>query len=269
MTILAIGQSSFLLKEVKKLPFSKGWVFLSHTEALNKDKWPDDITVVVGFACNPKVREGRFSNFDHKLAKIAQGFGAFYIMLSSRAVYGMTDQSCIFKEDQEPYPEITPYGQAKKEIEDDLLKSFDNVIILRLSNVFGLEYDSQNHRQTFFGLMLKSLKEEGKISFSMSHQTYRDFLPASIFGDYLAAIVQNPQSGVYNLGSGIGIPAGDIAQWVIEGYGAGVVEPNDKTIIDSAVLDMTKTFCVFGIKQPTKAEISQMCIEIGRKLKLA
>ncbi len=267
MSILVIGQSSFLAQEVQKLSVSKDWTFLGYKEAFDKSKWPDDVNVVIGFACDPKVKEGVFSDFDHKLAKMAKEFGAFYIMLSSRAVYGVADQPQIFKEDQKPYPDMTSYGQAKREIEDDLLKNFDNVIILRLSIIFGLEYNLQDPRQTFFGLMLKSLKEEGKINFSMSNQTYKDFLPVSVFGEHLAIIANKPKSGIYNFGSAIRTSVDDMAQWVIEGYGSGVIEPNQLAVIDNMVMDMTKTSAAYRLPSVTTEIIRQNCVAIGQCLK--
>lgn len=267
MSVLAIGQSSFFATEVKKSAFSKEWVFLGYRDALDHENWPEDVQTVINFASDPKVKEGNFSDFDHNLAALAQGGGAAYITLSSRAVYGAMPRHTVFSEDCDLKAEMLPYARGKKQIEDDLLAHFNHVTILRLSNVFGLEYGSGARRDTFFGEMLKSLKEEGRITLDIASQTERDFLPVSVLAEYLGMIVQNPQAGVFNLGSGIGTAVGDIASWVIEGFGGGDVIANEEEVMDSFVLDMAKTRSVYSLPDVTSEIIRQACIDIGQRLK--
>lgn len=267
MSILIIGQSSFLAREVKKLDISSDWNFIGHQDAFEKDKWPQDTQTVINFACDPKVKNGEFSDFDHKIAEMAKEADAAYIMLSSRAAYGISPTPTQFVENQEVCKTIAPYGAAKRQIEDDLLEHFDHVTILRLSNIFGLEYGTDQGRQTFFGIMLKSLREEGQIRFSMNRMTQRDFLPIPIFAAYLAVIANAPKAGIYNLGSGVGTSVGDLANWVIEGYGKGQIAHADAEIVDSFILDMNKTRSTYGLPVVSTDLIRKSCLDIGCALK--
>lgn len=267
MSILLIGKSSFLVQSVKAHSNFINAAVLGSQEALEPINWPQNVSVVINFAADPAIREGSFSDLDHRYAAIASERQAKYIMLSSRAVYGISDDYIEFKEDQTPLPLITPYGQAKRQIETDLLEHFNNIIILRLSNVFGFEYTPQRSRRTFMGVALASLKEKGGITFSMSPETKRDFLPVEIFADWLSIITSTPNEGIYNIGSSLGIPCGDIAHALIEGYSSGELTIEKNTIQDSFALDMKKTTKTFDIQPHEKQDIDQACINIGRKLK--
>lgn len=274
MTILAIGQSSFLAtavqKHLEKQDSLQNWRFVSHEDALRSSVWSDDIKTVIGFACDPCVKEGVFSDFDHKLAQKAQEIGAQYIMLSSRTVYGMPEKPLtVFTEGDNLNLSLNLYGAAKRQIEDDLLNHFDNVTILRLSNIFGHEYNAAKPRFTFFGMMLKSLKEEGEIRFFMGPETEKDFLPAPIFAEYIAEVASRPETGVYNLGAGISTSAESLANFVVEGYGDGNILPNELDVIDSFVLNMDKTRGTFGLSDISPQQIQNFCIEIGKRLKKA
>lgn len=267
MSILAIGQSSFLANAAKKAYLSKGWTFIGHADAFEDSLWPKGVKTVIGFVCDPCVRKGQFSDFDRRLAQKASESGASYIMLSSRTVYGTSNNAMIYNENFIIESVTTPYGLAKRAIEQDLLENFDNVTILRLSNVFGFEYDPANPRQTFFGAMLKSLKEEGVIRFNMAAETERDFLPVDKFVEYLGIIAANPQAGIFNIGAGFGTKAGDIADAVIHGYGSGERLITDNQIKDSFILDMKKSGFSYALNDVKAEDVMQSCLSIGKKLK--
>lgn len=265
MSVLVIGQSAFLASHLKELESTKDWHFIGHKDI--DQPWPDDIATVLNFAYEPKVRQGEFSDLDHRLAEKAQNQEAHYIMISSRAAYGVPPQPLDLTEDQKPFEMMTPYGHAKRQIEDDLLQSFDNLTIIRPSNIYGFEYDAVNPRPTFFGMMLKNLKEKGSIRFSMSGQTKRDFLPVEAFGIWIQKIASDPKAGVYNLGSGVGTAVEDIARWVIKGYGSGHLDDNAGDIVDSFILNMGKTRATYHLQNIKMDIIRDYCIKIGERLR--
>lgn len=267
MSILVIGQSAFLAQPLQNIAGSDNWHFIDHQPALDSGKWPEGVTSVINFACDPIVLQGEYSDLDHKYAKIAQEHGASYIMLSSRTVYGLPEKPATLTEKQNFFNMITPYGHAKRLIENDLRENFENVTILRLGNIFGFEYQSENPRSTFFGTMLQSLKEKGSINFSMNGLTQRDFLPLSHFTRSVALISSAPQSGIFNLGAGFGTACGDIARWIIQGYGEGGLAAEEGSIIDSFVLDMMKTNTTYNLDTIDTADIKKACIKIGEQLK--
>ena len=267
MSTLVIGQSSFLAKSLQDNGTTQKWQFLGHKDALTPENWPKDIKTVINCAYDPKIRDGETSDFDLNLAQIAQNREAAYIMLSSRAVYGVPPEPSTLTEEHPTFETILPYGHAKKKIEHELLSKFGNVTVLRLSNIFGFEYSATKPRNTFFGIMLKNLKEKDTIGFNMSPMTQRDFLPANVFCDHLAIIADSPKAGIYNLGAGFGTAVSDIANHVIEGYGQGSLNTPEGKIIDSFVLDMSKTNAAYHLGTINHEDIYKACFEIGQKLK--
>lgn len=265
MSVLVIGQSAFLASHLKELKGTENWHFIGHQDI--EQAWPDDLKTVINFAYEPKIKQGEFSDLDRRLAEKAQNAEAAYIMVSSRTAYGLPPQPMDLTEDHKTFEQITPYGHAKKQIEDDLLERFENVTILRASNIFGFEYDPNNPRNTFFGMMLKSLKEKGGIRFSMSAQTRRDFLPLEVFSQWIVAIANDPKPGLFNIGSGTGTSVEDIARWVIKGYGTGKLHDTGGNIVDSFVLDMSKTRAAYHLPAVTMEVIRDYCLKSGLKLR--
>jgi len=259
MTLIAVGKSSFLARAVaaKNPP---GWVFLSHEEALGDTRWTRDAACVVNFAFSPRLRTGNYEaseDIDSRLLALAP---AKYIMLSTRMVYGPAGSALDETSAAQP---STPYGTNKLLVEQALqAKAVDRVTILRLSNIFGHEYG----RPTFFGHALTTLKDKGEIAFDMDPDQRRDFLSVWRFADMLLTVAESPHAGVFNLGSGIGTACGDIANWLIEGYGTGSLAVNDSGKKDEFRLDTAKLSKAYGLPAVTAEDIRQDCIAVGKNL---
>lgn len=273
MSVLVIGKNAFLAQALKQQKKAENWLFWTHEQAVTADRWPDGVRCVINFAYDPVILNGGFSDLDQCFAGKARDIGAHYIMLSSRTVYGRRHDLHHIREGDAPAVDITPYGQAKRDIEERLQAKFaDNVTILRLSNVFGMEYRVGHPRRSFFGQMLKSLKEEEQICFDIAPSTCRDFLPLSFFTRSLISIAAPKagayKAGVYNLGSGHGISVDAIAKWVLHGYGRGGVVYSDRAKVeDQFILDITKAQNDFDVICPGLADIRRICIEIGQNLR--
>ncbi len=135
-------------------------------------------------------------------------------MLSSRKVYAPST---------EPLSETAAtgpgdlYGRHKLAVEQalrDLLG--ERLTVLRLANIFG--YEHIPGRRTFLALCLDRLAREGRIHYGMSPFVARDFLPAEAFARVLARIAASPPGGILNVGSGIALPTGRLALWILEGF---------------------------------------------------
>ena len=240
--------------------------FLDHKKALDSSHWPKDIKSVINFAYDPVIRKGEYSDLDYQYAQIATKQDAAYIMLSSRAVYGVPDTPTTLTEEHNFFDTVTPYGHTKRLIENKLQEDFDHITILRLGNIFGFEYRPEKPRPTFFGAMLQNLKEQGGINFSMSALTQRDFLPIEIFVQNLLSVANDPQTGIFNMGAGFGTKCGDVAGWVIEGYADGILTAEKTQIIDSFILDMSKTNTAYGLNNIDTNQIKNACVDIGKQL---
>jgi dTDP-4-dehydrorhamnose reductase/UDP-glucose 4-epimerase len=135
--------------------------------------------------------------------------------------------------------------------------------ILRLANVFG--YERGRGRRTFLSLLLDRLARDGQIRFDMSPFVERDFLPVQACARVLAHIAAAPPGGVLNVGSGIALPTGRLALWVLEGYGRGELVIESPREHDTFVLDVTRLTGIYG-PPCTYEESRPNCSELGCRL---
>jgi len=189
-----------------------------------------------------------------------------YIMLSSRMVYGQGDRSFGLTEEQTPAPS-NPYGISKLTVERSLesILAPERLTILRLSNIFGFE----KGRGSFFGRMMTSLADSKKIVFDMGADTQRDFLAVHRLADALAQIAARPVPGVFNIGAGFGAKCGDIAAWLIAGYGAGGLEVISPEIRDQFSLDVAKARKTWSLPAVTPALLCEDVTACGKMLRAA
>lgn len=99
----------------------------------------------------------------------------------------------------------------------------------------------------------------------MSPFVARDFLPATTFAGLLAKIAVAPPGGILNVGSGIALPTGRLALWILEGFGRGelVIESTEEK--DPFVLDIGKLRALYGAPC-SWADLRAACLDIGRRL---
>lgn len=239
---------------------------VSHNE-IGRQGLLDGISHLVNFALDPAYRRESYSpenDIDLQLAKRAVGTGIHYVMLSSRKAYAQASQWGANESD--PIGGVDAYGVNKSTTESaltDLLGS-DNLTILRVANLIGFEYGEG--RRSFMGMVLGSLKERGFVSYDMSPLVRRDFVTDDFFCAVLDRCLSGRIVGTYNVGSGIPLMAGEIALWIIEGYGAGELRITDPRVVDEFVLDVGRLESDFGLKQ-TKDDLKAYCLELGRRLR--
>ena len=132
---------------------------------------------------------------------------------------------------------------------------------LRLANIFGFEPG----RAGFMGRMIDGLLATGEIRFDMSPFTRRDFLPVDLAGQMIARLLAQPPGGVVNVGSGVGLPTGQLALWVIEAYGRGRLVIDDPAERDSFVLDTGRCNALTGLSCPLQ-RLRDAAAAVGRRL---
>lgn len=266
MRLVLRGPSSFIAQHVARVANEAGIevLALDRTAALNETLNADD--VVINFALTPEYRSAAYRpEFDQDLltAEAASKVGARCVLLSSRRVYPPSERWSAVERGPTAGDE-TPYGRNKAATEKAVLDlTQGDATVLRLSNVFGMEYGGGRSRGTFFGRMLQDLRSSGTIRFDMAAQTRRDFIPVDDAAAAIVKIASAGREGIYNLGSGLPISCGQVAQWVISGYGSGAfLEPEAAQIRDEFYLDMTKWVSEFEL--PTNSHRLQMtCNMIG------
>jgi UDP-glucose 4-epimerase len=99
----------------------------------------------------------------------------------------------------------------------------------------------------------------------MSPFVPRDFLPVANFARLLAAIAEAPPGGILNIGSGIPLPTGRLALWILEGYGRGrlvITSPRER---DAFTLDVSRLERRYG-PPCSFDDLRHACLELGRRL---
>jgi dTDP-4-dehydrorhamnose reductase/UDP-glucose 4-epimerase len=261
--VLVVGQHSFIARH-----FLAAWdqpVTAVGHDAIDRPGLLEGIDRAISFARHPLLGSEDYRpetmDPDLRLAERVAGRGIDYVLVSSRKVYAPSARPLA---ETDPTGPQDRYGQHKLAAEEALRARLGvRLTILRLANVFG--YERGQSRRTFFSLTLEGLAREGRIRFDMSPFVERDFLPVEACARVLARIVAAPPGGVLNVGSGIGVPTGRLALWVLEGYGRGelVIETPDER--DPFVLDVTRLTSRYG-PTCTYAELREACLDLGRRL---
>jgi UDP-glucose 4-epimerase len=269
MRLVLVGQNSFVARHVLDAAKRAGLdaVGVPHNASLVNAF--DGADAVVNFAMNPDYMRSPWReeiDCDLLAARAAANSGARFGMLSSRRVYGAGERWGA-RETAPASGDETQYGKNKAATEAAIAKLYGaNSTILRLSNVFGEEWKGAPGRRSFFALLSRSLKRDGVIRFDMDGRTKRDFIPAEDCARAIVKAVKNGPPGTYNLGSGVPLECGVLANWVLEGYGSGRLSIDHPVIKDEFYLDIGKWRELFGA--PTEAEsLEAYCRELGKKLR--
>jgi UDP-glucose 4-epimerase len=262
--ILVVGCHSFLAKYALQGLDPGEVVAVGHDETLRPDLL-DGIGCVVSFCRHPMAASDAYRpdemEVDLRLARRIGDHDIAYVMLSSRKVYAPGP---------DPLPETFPtgpgdaYGRNKLAVERalrDLLG--ERLTVLRLANIFG--YERVPGRRTFVATSLDRLAREGRIHYALSPFVERDFLPAAAFARVLARILRSPPGGILNVGSGIGLPIGRLALWILEGFGRGALVVESTAEKDAFVLDIARLAGLYG-RPCSLADLREACLAIGRRL---
>lgn len=264
MSVVVIGKNSFLATGLKKLVGSEDWVFLSHKEALEENFWLEGAKHVVNCAFSPFLYQGTYTkeqDIDLQIiSKIRLHSDIKYILISSRSVYGNTEHI----NDMSTVAPINEYGKNKVIIETTAKERLrDNrLLVLRFSNVFG----KNSHKRTFFGGVTQSLKTKNEIIYNMSPKTMKDFIPVHHACKIIQRAIQYDLSGTYNASYGTSYNCGDIAKWLIEGYGSGELIINNAKIHGQFYMDSSRINRILNLKDRTHNEVQDLCLTIGRDL---
>jgi dTDP-4-dehydrorhamnose reductase/UDP-glucose 4-epimerase len=157
------------------------------------------------------------------------------------------------------------YGRQKLSLEHALAEALGpRLTRLRLANIFG--YERMAGRTSFLTKALAGLSRRDEIRFDMSPFVRRDFLPIELCARWLAEIARRPPGGVLNVGSGVALPAGRLALWLIEGFGRGRLIIENPEERDSFVLDTRNLKALLGGAGCTAEDLRARCLAIGQRL---
>ena len=169
---------------------------------------------------------------------------------SGGAIYGESLKLCN-SELQTPRP-LTPYGDAKLEIENSLLEatngSATRPLILRIANPYGPE--QIKHRQGLIPSIFQNLQMGIPQKVFGDGTIVRDYLYTKDLMVMLNTILQGePKYQIYNLGTGVGISINEIIA-IVERILAVTIpqstEPAQLGTIKHSVLDINRYLDEFG-----------------------
>ncbi len=270
MTIAVIGASSFIASALRQKLATNDWLFIGHAQAAANGQWLRGISTVINCAFDDRLKTKAYDeqfDFDLYLARLVCDLPVHYIMLSSRLVYGASGPDGRLGEEM-PCRPVQLYGQAKLMTERNLFLLLENrLTILRLSNIFGSE--NIQGRRNFVAIALRTLIDQNRITLDISPLVEKDFLPVAHLANSLITIAQNPKAGIFNIGSGYGTKVGQIANWLLIGFGKGEVTVTDMRIHDAFWLDITAAEKAYGLEPINREAIETFCIQIGQDLRLA
>ncbi len=263
--LLLIGKHSFIARHLLNA-FPRGCVVARSHGDLESPDLLDGIDVAINCARHPASSRDDydFEQLDPDLA-LAKRIGEHdipMIMLSSRKVYAPGDQPLT---EDSPLGPTDAYGQNKLRAEEHLRKILgERLTILRLANIFGDE--RIEGRRSFLAMSLNRLAGQQQIRYDMSPLVERDFLPVDILATLLARIVREPPGDIMNIGSGIPLPTGRIALWIMEGYDGGELLISSHEEKDRFVLDITRLEQRYGTPC-TYGDLKERCLALGRSIR--
>jgi len=137
--------------------------------------------------------------------------------LSSTRVYINCRQKEVFENDEIPVRVNDPsdlYTLSKLAGERLCLSSGKKTKIVRLSNVYGLQDNSEN----FLTEVIRKVESDKYIKFQTTEYSAKDYIHIDSVTDLLVKIAQSPAEGIFNVASGINTTNNDIIRTLKEHY---------------------------------------------------
>ncbi len=200
--IILIGYKSFLQENLYKYLKKKYLVKKIRFTNINKFNYKKN-DIVVNFSNNVNFYNKKYNtkiDRNYRIAKIIKNFNSKLIFISTRQVYkpqiNITEKSKI--QPMNVYAKNCLISEKKCK---NLLSN--NILILRLSNVVGLE-NGRKKKPSLMSLIISGLKKK-QIIFDNSYNLYKDLLPIEVFCIILEKLINLNYKGIINIGSGIPI----------------------------------------------------------------
>lgn len=241
--VLIVGENSFIGSDLHKNGTDSNFTKVSYRDIDNIDFTRFD--VVVNCALHPYFKDRKYHtsfDVDYEVACKAYKAGCYYVMLSTRKIYGSNTELQFYTE-TDPERPYDFYSENKLKAEKKILERFgDASAVLRGSNLFGNELG----RNSMMGYMLNQLDKTGKIVYNQSPSTQKDILHVGDASTLISAVCIERPAGLFNMGGGI-YSLGEMGQHLIEGYGQGELVCENTKMGEQFGLDSSKLRDTLGI----------------------
>jgi nucleoside-diphosphate-sugar epimerase len=183
-------------------------------------------------------------------------------MLSSRKVY---KAGANLKETSILKPRSN-YSKNKLRTEKTLLKILkEKILILRISNVVGLNKRKNNLHKVFTNIFYENAKK-GLIFDNKN--SYKDFIPVNKFCEIVEKLITFNAYGIYNVSLGKKIFLKEIVSWLNlynNKKNIKYVNLNKKYQSDSFTLNNDKLMNTIKIKNTTQ-DLKKYCVKLSKEL---
>lgn len=196
-----------------------------------------------------------------KIAQIIKNSEVKLFLFSSRQVYSQK----FFLTEKSKLSPLNIYAKNCIKSEKFCKKIMnDNLLILRLSNIFGYE-NGKKKKPSLMSLILNSLKKR-EIIFDNNYFLYKDFLPIDLFCLYIEKLIILDIVGTINIGSGIPTLVKNFVARIIDVNKIKIrVKLSDKFLDQSYSYNIEKLNKLTGIKI-TKKKLNVYFSKLKNKL---
>lgn len=146
---------------------------------------------------------------DVQIAQCLKNAATRYVFISSRKVYGASDDLVIHKETDDLYG-VDFYARNKIMTEKTLADILgDKLIILRVANIIGEPVNRSGYK-TFIGWICESFLKNGKLVVTQNADAVKDFITKDFLQKSIASLIQKHATGIYNVSSRFGTSVRDV-----------------------------------------------------------
>lgn len=246
--VVVIGDDSYIALNINRKLTDFDVVYLKYYNCF------DDINIllnadcIINFSISPNFSLGKMEEdeiLDIKIAKLIANKKIHYIFLSSRKVYGMSDDLLIHKED-DPLQGSDWYSKNKIYTERKLSAILhDSLSILRISNIIGEPINRLGYK-TFIGWICESFLKNGQIIFNQNSNSMKDFVTKDFIHECIYRVIDRRLIGIFNVSAGFPTSV----KHVVLGYVSDkniVFKADDLKCTDQFILDNSKILSALGI----------------------
>ena len=175
---------------------------------------------------------------DVSIANAIKNMDTKFVMISSRKVYGKYNLLNTFYETDELNP-ADFYAKNKVVAENAVLDILPTrSLILRVANIVDFPSTRPNQR-IFMGWIRDSMRDRGELNVTENPGVRKDFITRDYFHHALRDLMNQNQSGVFNVGAGFAVSMRELLPRIV-GRGNCVFSGTGKKPDDQFVLSVDK-----------------------------
>ena len=175
---------------------------------------------------------------DVSIANAIKNMDTKFVMISSRKVYGKYNLLNTFYETDRPNP-MDFYAKNKVATEKAVLDILPMCsLILRVANIIDFPSTRPDQR-VFMGWIRDSMRDHGELNITENPGVKKDFITRGYFHRALRDLMNQNQSGVFNVGAGFAVSMRELLPRIV-GRGNCVFTGADKEPDDQFILNVDK-----------------------------